>query len=116
MASNDGPRHEVNEKRAFRENQPAHFDVISKSIGKIVNNTNDAVFKSDVYKLLNVKIERRKKTVETEVMKRLKANYQVKIHTSKRQALKEPNPKSKRINSIQSTTPQNACRNSDSNK
>lgn len=120
MISNDSPRHEMNEKRAFRENQQAHFDIISKSIGKIVKNTDDAVFKSDVCKLLNVKIGQRKKTVETEVMKRLKANYHAKIQTSKRQASHEPNPKRKRSNSnsnsVQSTTSQNASRNSDSKK
>lgn len=84
MAANDNPKPESNEKRAYRGNQLQHFETISKSIGKIVNNTNNADFRSQVCELMNVKIGRRKKTVQSQVMKLLNTNYQDKAQSGKK--------------------------------
>lgn len=80
MASSDSQRQLVNDKCANRENQMQHFATISKSIGKIVKNTSNDQFKSDVCNVLNVKPRRRKKTIQTETMKLMKANYQQTNH------------------------------------
>lgn len=75
MASNDSQRQLTNDKRAHRENQMEHFATISKSIGKIIKNSSNEEFKSNVCHALNVKMGRRKKTIQTETMKLMKANY-----------------------------------------
>lgn len=85
MASNNSQKPEFNEKRVYRENHQLHFDAIGKSIGKIVHNSNDAKFKSEVCQLLNVKIGRRKKTVQSEIMKLMKSNYEDNSQLTKRQ-------------------------------
>lgn len=75
MASNDSQRQLANDKRAMRENQMQHFTTISKSIGKIVKNSSNEEFKSKACNVLNVKMGRRKKTIQTETMKLIRANY-----------------------------------------
>lgn len=76
MASNDSQRHQLmNDKRAHRENQMEHFATISTAIGKIVKNSSNEEFKTNVCNALNVKLGRRKKTIQTETMKLMKANY-----------------------------------------
>lgn len=76
MSSSEKQKSHVNEKASFRVNEIQHLNIISKSIGRIVNNATDVKFKSEVSKTLNVKIGHRKKTVQTEVMKLAKSNYQ----------------------------------------
>lgn len=68
---------EVNDSRLYRINKMCHLDVISKSIGRIVNHSKNSNFQADIGKMLNVKVGRRKKTTQTETMKLLKVNYQV---------------------------------------
>lgn len=75
MASNDSQRQLTNDKRAYRENQTEHFATISKSIAKIVKNSSNDEFKSDICNALNVKMGRRTKTIQTQTMKLMKANY-----------------------------------------
>lgn len=75
MASNDSQRQSMNDKRAHRENQAEHFATIGKSIGKIVKNSSNDEFKSDVCNALNVKMGRRKKTIQTQTMKLMNDNY-----------------------------------------
>lgn len=75
MALNDSQRQSTNDKRAHRENQADHFATISKSIAKIVKNSSNDEFKSDVCNALSVKMGRRKKTIQTQTMKLMKANY-----------------------------------------
>lgn len=78
MASNHSQN--SNEKRTFREMKPHHFDVISKSIGRIVGNSTSVAFQSEVGNKLNVNRNRRSKNIQTETMKLLTANYQTNTH------------------------------------
>lgn len=73
MTSNET---QTTETRSNRENQASHSTIIGKSIGRIVGNTKNEHFKIETSKQLNVKFERRKKTIQTETMKLLKNNYQ----------------------------------------
>lgn len=93
MASNDSQKPEFNEKRAHRENQQFHFESISKSIEAMVHRTNNTKFKSDVFNMLNIKTGHRKKSVQSQIMKLLKTNYQEKNPP------KERNPKLQTTNS-----------------
>lgn len=85
MATNDSQRQSINDKRAHRENQMEHFQEISKSIGKMVKNSSNEEFKSNVCDALNVKMGRRKKTIQTETMKLMKANYNQQANQSSRE-------------------------------
>lgn len=64
-----------NEKRASRERKQFHLDVISKSVGRIIGNSSNAAFQSEINNMLNIRMSRRKKNIQTETMKLLKANY-----------------------------------------
>lgn len=77
MSSNETENIDMNKKRSPRDNhnQMSHLTIISKSIGKIVTNTKNEHFKSEMGKQLNVKFGRRKKNIQTETMKLLKTNY-----------------------------------------
>lgn len=93
MASSQSQRVEVNERRFYRDNKVFHLDVISKSIGRIVTNSKNADFQNDVGQMLNVKVGRRKKTIQTETMKLLKTNYQDAIQTQKNTQTQRNNSK-----------------------
>lgn len=69
------PRVELNERRMYRDDKMFHLDTISKSIGRIVTHSKDGNFQADIGQMLNVKVGRRKKTIQIETMKLLKANY-----------------------------------------
>lgn len=77
MASNDSQNSK--EKQTPREAKPQHFEVISKSIGRIVDNSTSAAFQAEIGCKLNVKRNRRKRNIQTETMKLLTANYQAKM-------------------------------------
>lgn len=76
MASSEQQTDQPNEC-AFRENQIQHFNVISKSIGRIIRNTQNEQFKSNASQMLNIKVGRRKKkNAQSETMKLLTNIYQ----------------------------------------
>lgn len=74
MASTDSP--DANEKRLFRESQIFHLNVIGKSIEKIIKNTTNTQFQTEVCQTLNVKNGRHKKTIQTKTISMMKINYQ----------------------------------------
>ncbi|XP_031619763.1 uncharacterized protein LOC116338553 [Contarinia nasturtii] len=76
MASSQNQSPDLAERRSCPENQTFYLDSISKSIHKIVINSNNMRFKSDVSKALNVKISRRKKSVQKRIINLLKTNYE----------------------------------------
>lgn len=96
MASNNIQQHLVNEKRSDCENEMQHFATISKSIGKIVKNSTNEQFKSDICNVLNVKMGCRKKIIQTKTMKLMKTNYSHQAnqqHTQKKSNNEQTNDK-----------------------
>lgn len=94
MASNDSQRQLITDKRAHRENHTEHLATISKSIGKIVKNSSNDEFKSDVCNALNVKMGRRKKTIQTQTLKLMKSNYSQPANQSSEQRNSSKGPTS----------------------
>lgn len=83
MASNESQRVVCNEKRAFRENKIAHYETMSKSINRIVKNSKNVALQAEISEMLNVKIDHRKRNIQSETFKLMKDNFQAKCDGTK---------------------------------